>query len=318
MVILHHYDFSNYAEKVRLVLGWKQFAWRSVEIPATAPKPDYTPLTAGYRRTPALQIGADVYCDTQLIVDVLDAATPTPSIYPGGAVGRARQLALVAWAETALFRPLALYITGLHAARFDQHFHRDRAHLHGKPEPDVARVMAAAPRYQAQVEGQLARLEDLLDHDQPWVLGDAPGLADFALYMAPWFLELIGGPSALLDRQPRTRAWMARVAAIGHGSLTPCSAEEALAEARASTPQPLPAAPVMPCPEGLMPGDDVEVSPLDERSPACGRLLRVDGERITLATTDTRSGSLHVHFPRLGYRLAPARRVAGTAGAERS
>jgi glutathione S-transferase len=71
-LILHHYDFSNYLEKVRLALGYKKLNWRSVIIPAMNPKPDLIPLTGGYRRTPVLQIGADVYCDTQLILSELD------------------------------------------------------------------------------------------------------------------------------------------------------------------------------------------------------------------------------------------------------
>ena len=35
--ILHHYDFSNYSEKVRLVLGLKGLSWRSVDIPPVLP-----------------------------------------------------------------------------------------------------------------------------------------------------------------------------------------------------------------------------------------------------------------------------------------
>ena len=38
-LILHHYDFSNFAEKARLMLGFKGLAWRGVEIPPIAPKP---------------------------------------------------------------------------------------------------------------------------------------------------------------------------------------------------------------------------------------------------------------------------------------
>ena len=62
-LILHHYDFSNFSEKVRLVFALKEIDWVSVIIPSYLPKPDYLPLTGGYRRAPALQIGSDVYCD---------------------------------------------------------------------------------------------------------------------------------------------------------------------------------------------------------------------------------------------------------------
>ena len=56
-VVLHHYPRSPYAEKVRLALGLKALAYRSVTIPSWMPKPDLLPLTGGYRRTPVLQVG---------------------------------------------------------------------------------------------------------------------------------------------------------------------------------------------------------------------------------------------------------------------
>ena len=186
-LILHHYDFSNYSEKVRLVLGLKGLAWGSVEIPEKLPKPDYLPLTAGYRRAPALQIGADIWCDTALIVDQLERIAPMPTLYPGDAPerARARSRVLAAWAESTLMRPIALYITGLHADRFDDSFHADRAALHGKPVPDVARVRASSASYEAQAMGALELLEGLLDDASPWILEAGPSLADIALYQAP-------------------------------------------------------------------------------------------------------------------------------------
>ena len=71
-LILHHYPQSPVAEKVRVVLGIKNVAWRSVQIPRLPPKPDLMPLTGGYRRTPVLQVGADVYCDSQCIIRELE------------------------------------------------------------------------------------------------------------------------------------------------------------------------------------------------------------------------------------------------------
>ena len=56
-IILHHYEFSTFSEKVRTTLGFKQLAWRSVDIPGLPPRPWLTPLTGGYRRAPVLQVG---------------------------------------------------------------------------------------------------------------------------------------------------------------------------------------------------------------------------------------------------------------------
>lgn len=83
-LILHHYPASPYAEKIRLMLGFKGLAWTSVIIPVVMPKPDVVALTGGYRRTPLLQIGADVYCDTALITDLLEQRAPSPTLYPFG------------------------------------------------------------------------------------------------------------------------------------------------------------------------------------------------------------------------------------------
>jgi glutathione S-transferase len=89
-LILHHYPTSPFAEKIRLVLGYKQLSWKSVIIPMMMPKPDVVSLTGGYRRTPILQIGADVYCDSALICDVLEHIQPQPTLYPAAHKGLAR------------------------------------------------------------------------------------------------------------------------------------------------------------------------------------------------------------------------------------
>ncbi|MDP2019355.1 MAG: glutathione S-transferase N-terminal domain-containing protein, partial [Hydrogenophaga sp.] len=100
-LILHHYPMSPFSEKVRLILGHKQLAWKSVLIPSVMPKPDVVALTGGYRRTPFLQIGADIYCDTALICDVLEHHQPAPTLYPEHNKGIARVLAQ--WADSTLF-----------------------------------------------------------------------------------------------------------------------------------------------------------------------------------------------------------------------
>ena len=78
---------SPVSEKVRVVLGLKGLAWKSVEIPRLPPKPNLMPLTGGYRLTPVMQIGADVYSDTKCIIRELERRFPEPPLFPGGAHG---------------------------------------------------------------------------------------------------------------------------------------------------------------------------------------------------------------------------------------
>ena len=306
--ILHHYDYSSFSEKVRLMLGRKGLRWRSVDIPAYGPKPLYTPLTAGYRRTPALQFGADIYCDTRLIALELERRVPLPPLFPTREKARERALleVLVAWAEQPLFRPLALTITGQHAERFPAAFHADRAALHGKPVPSLAQLAAAARQQRAQCELQLRFIEGLLGAGQDFMLGEDVSVADFSIYSAPWFLETIGGRSALLDGLPLTRAWMTRVAAIGHGHPQPMTPAEALAIAAAHAPLACASAPGG-VDEDVALGDEVRVAALDQRAEARGTLRFLDDERITLVHSPAGLGEIASHFPRLGYRLSRVR-----------
>ncbi len=64
-IILHHYAGSLFSEKIRLLLGYLKLPWKSVVTAPIMPRPLLMPLTGGYRRTPNMQQGADVWCDTQ-------------------------------------------------------------------------------------------------------------------------------------------------------------------------------------------------------------------------------------------------------------
>ncbi len=291
-------------------MGYKKLSWLSVEIPATAPKPHYTLLTAGYRRTPALQIGADVYCDTRLIAEVLEATRSHPSLFPGPERARSKALCecLRPWSEEKFMWPLVRHITGLHADRFPKSFHADRAQLHGKPIPELAQVKASARNNLVQLQPQLNWLEALLSHQHEYILGAQPSLADFCCYIGPWFLDLIGGANAMLDALPLTRAWMARIAVIGHGNHAKLTAEDARHIANENTPQaPLDDDPSYLAPEGIKLGERVSVTPLHEQAPATGTLVGLSEMRIVIRTQAPQTGSVNVHFPRLDYRL---RRVA--------
>jgi glutathione S-transferase len=108
-IVLHHYPASPFAEKARLMLGYKGLAWKSVFIPMVMPKPDVMALTGGYRKTPILQVGADIYCDTALIAQALDELVSAPALMPAAVQGLAGLLAQ--WADATLFWASMSYST---------------------------------------------------------------------------------------------------------------------------------------------------------------------------------------------------------------
>src|SRR3954451_389257 len=228
-IILHHYDTSPYSEKVRLGFGLKGLAWASVELPQIMPKPKLTALTGGYRKTPVLQIGADIYCDSQLIMRELERRHPTPSFYPAGH-GAADALAW--WAEKTMFSPAVSIVFAKRPDALPAGFLEDRAKFSGR-NIDPAAMKAALPNLLDQLRAHFDWLNEMLIHERSFLQGSAASLADLAAYHPIWFLKRNFGPTTVpLDGFPILLSWTERIAAIGHGRRSPMTSKQALDAAR--------------------------------------------------------------------------------------
>ncbi|MDC8783998.1 glutathione S-transferase family protein [Roseateles koreensis] len=299
-LILHHYEGSPFSEKVRLILGFKGLSWRSVTVPVMLPKPDVVALTGGYRRTPFLQIGGDIFCDTALMCRVIEARHPTPAIFP--AQGEADILAQ--WADRDLFWaavPYTLQPAGFAAMfagappAFLQAFAADRAAMtQGRRRESLADTHAALQTY-------LAWLDRQLQDGRTFMLGDSPCIADFSAVQSIWFIRRAPPVASILAPFARVGAWADRMLAFGHGQPESMSSEQALAVAKAAGPQ----APVsVQSDQGFKAGEAVLVAATDYAQDAvAGELVGLSPERISLRRHDPRAGQLNVHFPRIGYAL---------------
>jgi glutathione S-transferase len=303
-IILHHYDTSPYSEKVRIGLGLKGLAWQSVKIPNIMPKPDLMPLTGGYRKTPVMQIGADVYCDTQLIMRELERRHPSPSFHPAGTAGI--QDALAWWAEKSMFTPAVVVVFAHIGDHVPKEFKEDRAKMSGR-NFDAAAMRAILPYQLDQLRAHLDWLDGALADGRRFLTGAAPGLADLAAYHCVWFVQRRVGPKAApLDRFPGVLAWAEQVAAIGHGKPAEISSKDALAAAKAARPETA-AALDAGDPAGRKPGQKVTVTPDDTgRDPVAGELVAATAQEIVIRRSDPAVGEVHVHFPRAGFVVAPA------------
>ena len=295
-IILHHYDTSPFSEKVRLLLGRKGLSWRSVIQPTIMPKPDLTPLTGGYRRIPVLQIGADVYCDSQVIMAEVAARG-------GGAPLEGAGWAVNLWADRLFFGSTVPIIFG--EIEVPQAFIDDRSKLSGRPF-DAAAMKAAAGPMKAQWRAQAAWIDQALT-GQDFLAGAAPGLADISAYMNIWFLGGAVRETAeqLMSGMNRLAAWRQRIRGIGHGDRSEMTPTEAVAIATAAEPaayldhdanDPL----------GLAPGAAVQVMADDYgRDPIPGTLVAANAARVVIAREDPAVGRVQVHFPRMGYLVLP-------------
>ncbi|QKE64284.1 glutathione S-transferase family protein [Aquipseudomonas campi] len=305
-LILHHYPTSPFAEKSRLLLGFKQLSWRSVMIPAVMPKPDLLALTGGYRKTPVLQVGADIYCDTALIARRLEAEKATPALFPEGQEFVAASFAQ--WVDSVVFQHAVSLVFQPEsvAVRFAKlppeaikAFIADRAGLFSG---------GSATRLPAEVAkhnwpGIMARVEQQLGREEGDFLFGEPSIADFSLAHCLWFLKATPVTAPLVEAYPNVSAWLGRVLGFGHGASSALSAEEAIEIARAATPAALPDEPFIE-PNGLQAGQRVKIAATDYGvDPVEGELLFAGVEELILRREDERAGVVHVHFPRLGFRI---------------
>lgn len=291
--ILHHYALSPYAEKIRLALGRKGLAWRSVDTPMVLPKPDHFELTGGYRRVPVLQRGADVYCDTHLITRVLDRLQPAPPLSPPGR--EVEEIAFSRWAETTFMMAInAFFAIG---GVFPPEFIEDRVKTMVPPGTDVAQAPLLLGTKLTQIRANLDRLGRQLSDGRSFVFGDEPSTADLSAYHPAMMLGVHERTAALVGEVPTVQAWMQRVQAIGHGESSPMGAEEAIAVARDAEPAPFTGDPVWP--EGMSEGTPVVILHDEYGSgTVSGRLAPSGLHEIAVRRETERAGDVVVHFPR--------------------
>lgn len=307
-IILHQYATSPFSEKVRLVLGAKGLSWCAVEIPPIMPKPDVTALTGGYRRTPVMQIGADIYCDTALICAVLDRMAPNPPLYPAFQAAQSRIMA--AWLDSALFTAAVTYamqpagvqsmLAHLSPAQV-QAFMADRKAMRG----DTNALRMPLPEAAAMLHETLGPLQQQFAAGVQHVAGPELSIADFSLFHCLWFVRRATALAALLDGYPLVKTWYARMQAYGHGKLRVIPSESALADAYDH--DPLPHDPTIIPGAGFAAGDAVTVTPTDyAKDPVSGLLLTLTEHVVTIRRQDARAGAVNVHFPRQNYHVQAA------------
>ncbi len=304
-LLLHHYPNSPFAEKIRLIMGYKGLAWTSVMQPATMPKADLVALTGGYRRIPVLEVGQDLVCDTALIADVLEHLQPNPSLYPKPIGGLARVVAQ--WADSQLFSAgMACNFSPAGAAYFFRDtppeaakvFAEDRKAMRGGGNRTLPGDATAA------YKSYLRRIASMLA-GQDFLLGSHPCIADFSVYHTLWFTRSLIHPLAsIFDATPVVLAWMDRMAAFGHGTVGQSNSADSVANKNRQS-----------CTSAMFGDHDAFV---DDHGIALGTAVSIKAEsfgleetvgtlvastrtRLCISRTDERAGELRVHFPKVGF-----------------
>jgi glutathione S-transferase len=305
-LILYHYPQSPFAEKVRMAMGLKKLNWRSVIIDRIPPRPYLEALTGGYRRVPVLQVGADVYCDTHLILRTLDRLRPdSPALFSN----RITQ-PLCWWWDKAMFITLIKLRVGLLGDKLPKDWLDDRQ----KFAPQISFTKEDnekdIPLNAQRINAHLVWLINMLDDGREFLLGDSsPSALDITAYHILWVIknnmenetkDLLPGLS-----QPRLVSWFERIAALGHGTSKDMTSEEAFDVAKQ-------AEPIDPkymenkTKSEWHVGQRLQVTPDDMgRTPVEGIFIAADDYEIVLRLSDEKAGNINVHFPRAGFDVIP-------------
>src|ERR1043166_1105700 len=268
-IILHHYPSSPFSEKVRTAFGIKRRGWRAVEQPIIMPNAELLPLTGGYRKIPVLQLGADIYCDTQIILRELERRFPEPTIFP---MKNKLAYGLAFWSDRLFFMPSVAVVFGEIGHLVPEEFKKDRAAMSGSSFSTEA-MQAAAPFARDQWRAHADFVAETLADGREFLGGAKPGAADIHAYMNFWWLKAAVPKvaAAMLEEFPRIESWRAGDAVD---------------------------------PRGLKPGDRVTVAADDYgRDPVAGEILFSDAHEIAILRNDPQVGDIAVHFPRAGFTV---------------
>mmetsp|Transcript_7222 Transcript_7222/g.9419 ORF Transcript_7222/g.9419 Transcript_7222/m.9419 type:complete len:318 (+) Transcript_7222:50-1003(+) len=302
-IVLHHYPESVFSEKVRILLGIKGLKWRSLEVPIINKGRITSEWTGGYRRIPVMQIGADFYCDTELICRELEKRFPTP-----GRLLQENELSIIAshFFDRVIFNGVTanmfssssdFALNNLDMAEFMQ----DRQVLIGESALSVKIKGKTRKTMRNQLLANLALCEKvLLDGRKFMIPGDLPSLLDVSAYAQFWFINNTLSTNELASFK-RIAEYMLRMKTFGHGFRKSITVQECRAMAKKSMLSKILAFNSNSI--HLERGSIVGVRPADFGDfDVLGTLVGSSSDEIIIERHDKDiGGTVRVHFPHQGY-----------------
>ena len=302
--IFHHYPQSPIAEKIRITFGIMGMEWQSVQIPRIPPKPLLMPLTGGYRRTPVLQLGADIFCDSQAIAWQLGLQNSNAPAYQLS--NRSLELILGSFGEAILFSLSVRVVLTTSMGKAPEEFIKDRGSLYFEPGWTVEEMKNSLPSILLQLQAAFDLINHHLLENGPFINGDIPSYSDAVVQHCVWFLcgRWEGGIDFIkpFDAVCKQRE---AIASLGHGISHDISAEQALETATKNIPN----APMgINCKftGGLRRGQRVKIRPNGRTSDpdVIGALRYLDETVIIIDYEHEETGQVAIHFPVLGYQIS--------------
>ena len=194
MLELYQFEMSHFAEKVRLILDYKGLPYRKIEVTPGIGQIELFQMS-GQRQVPVLKDGSEIIADSTAIAEYLDRTYPEKPIIPSDPKQKGQVLLLEQWADESL---------GINARKgligsFSQNQSFRTAVLPSSTPDILKNLVGAIPgdflgvltsglgmgpdavkESTSALKRSLTALSFLL-MEQPYLVGETPTLADFAV-----------------------------------------------------------------------------------------------------------------------------------------
>lgn len=194
MLELYQFEMSHYVEKVRLILDYKGLPYRKIEVTPGIGQLELFQMS-GQRKVPVLKDGSEIIPDSTAIAEYLDRKYPEKPIIPTDPKQKGQVLLIEQWADESLGINARKGLIG--SLSQNQSF---RTAVLPASTPDVLKNLVGAipgeflgvlgsgvgmgPDAVKEATDALKRsftALSLILMEQPYLVGDSPTLADFAV-----------------------------------------------------------------------------------------------------------------------------------------
>ncbi len=207
MIELYQFELSHFAEKIRLILDYKELPYRKIEVTPGIGQIELFQLS-GQRQVPVLKDGSEVIADSTVIAEYLDRKYPEKPIIPSDPKQKGMVLQIEQWADESIALNARKALIG--SLSRNQSF---RTAVLPNSTPDILKNLVGAipgdffsvlgigvglgPDAVKEAEDALKRSLTALTFmllDQPYLVGDTPTLADFAVAGTTMYAKFPNGP----------------------------------------------------------------------------------------------------------------------------
>lgn len=206
MLDLYQFELSHYSEKVRFILDYKGLNYRKIEVTPGIGQFELMRLS-GQRQVPVLKDGDTVVADSTEIANYLERKYPGPALIPTDSLKKGQCLLMEAWADESI----GLNSRKAFAGALNQYGNFRSSILPSNTPELIKGLVRSVPGEFLDILGtgvgmggdsvkeaqkilkQNLEALSLILSNQPYLLGDQPSLADFAVAGLSMLLKFPSG-----------------------------------------------------------------------------------------------------------------------------